>query len=112
MMLDVVHVAGNRIGYFRFVTVLMKNELQFRWVHVLHLGLLHGVMNGSLCSFIVGSSPDVVCVVFFGRLSILNGMSKSCSVVGMTLARTSILRSDGSASATNLGCGTVCTIVW
>ena len=29
------------VEYLVFMTVLMKKDLQLRWVHVEHLGLLH-----------------------------------------------------------------------
>lgn len=82
-------MAENRIGYRCLVTVLVKKELQFRWVHVLHLGLLQGEICSCPVHLSIGSSPDVVWVVFCGRLSIFCKISNNCSVVGVIFALTS-----------------------
>lgn len=92
------------------MTAMVKTGLQLRWVHVLRLGWLQGVINGC-ASFIARSSSIVVLTVFIGRLLIINSTSRNCSIVGFIAALMSILRSDGSARATNLGFGTMCAMV-
>ena len=87
-------MAEKRIGYVRFVTVLVKELLQFRCEQVLHLGILHGCIE-SFWFLSLGSLPGVAWELLLGRSCSLIKMSKSCSVVGFISALTSIFRSDG-----------------
>ena len=74
--------------------------------------MLHRLIIGRLPYFrMIGSSPDVACVVFSGRSLRLTIRSNNCSVVGLTRALVSIFWSDGVANVTNLGCGSRCLMV-
>ena len=82
--------------------LLVKKVLQFRCVHVLHLGLLHGLTSGG--RFLsLGSAPDSVCVGLLREVPSCIRISKDCSTVGLTSARMSIFRSVGYANVANLG---------